>query len=146
MVQEPMEGAKPSSLISRLARWVATHLAATVVAVAGFIVYVIVRGSYATFYERFDVEPEEVGLGQTQIITHTAWLLFVLVVLMGAVLGLGYVILRAVGFRRTLDRLPANAPLRWRLTAFTTTPYFMIVLPLVVLLVFFGVDPLRLTP
>lgn len=119
---------QPASTFSRLTSWVATHLAATATTLVGIVAYSVLRVSYATFYGRFDVEPEEVGLGQTEIITHTILGLIALVLLVGAFMGFEFMALKALGGIRPV-RVPDTGPLWRRALAFTTTPYWIILLP-----------------
>lgn len=122
---------QPESLLSRVARWVATHLLA-LLTVAGLVVYGVLRGSYATFYGRFDVEPEEVGLGQTEILAQTSLATLVLVLLSASIMVLAYLGLRALGVIRPAN-VPRNAPLWRRAIVFVQGPFWMIVLPTVLL-------------
>ena len=121
---------QPPSLFYRLTRWAAAHLPATAITLLGIISYSILRVSYATFYGRFDVEPEEVGLGQTEIIAHTALALIFVVLLVGGVMGISFLLLRALGVIRP-HRVPSEAPVWGRALAFTSTPYWIIALPTV---------------
>jgi hypothetical protein len=123
------------SLFAQAARWIGTHVAATTVAIAGALFYGVLRVSYANFYGRFDVEPEEVGLGQTEILTQTGVLLFVTVLLVGSFMAVEYVLLRALGALPS-DKAPAGAPLWRRALAFTRTPYWIILIPTILILVF----------
>ena len=125
---------QPPSFFSRLTGWLVTHLPATVFTLTGILAYSVLRVSYATFYGRFDVEPEEVGLGQTEIIAHTALALFVSTLIVVAYLVLTYPLWRALGVRPY--RVPSNAPLWRRMWAFTSTPYWYIVAPPLALLAF----------
>jgi hypothetical protein len=134
MVRGAMAVTQPPSFSSRLTGWLVTHLPATVVTLTGILAYSVLRVSYATFYGRFDVEPEEVGLGQTEIIAHTALALFVSTLIVVAYLVLTYPLWRALGVRPY--RVPSNAPLWRRVWAFTSTPYWYIVVPPVAVLAF----------
>jgi hypothetical protein len=137
--QPPTISRQPESLFTKAARWLATHLAASLVAAAGVLLYGVLRVSYARFYGRFDVEPEEVGLGQTEILTQTGVLLFVSVSLAMFLLGILFLIMRTLGVlpvTATAKVLP-GAPLWRRAMAFTTTPYWMVVIPTIWLLAFY---------
>jgi hypothetical protein len=124
---EAMAVTQPPSFLSRLTSWMATHAPATAITLAGIIIYSVLRVSYATFYGRFNVEPEEVGLGQTEIIAHAALGLIVLILWTGGVMGLAYLGLRVLGLRPY--RAPSSAPVWRRALAFTSTPYWIIVIP-----------------
>jgi len=138
--QPPPISRQPDSLFSRGASWVATHLAATVVAGAGAVFYGVLRVSYARFYGRFDVEPEEVGLGQTEILTQTGILLFISVSLAMVVLGIAFLMLRMIGGLPPAPvRVPPGAPLWRRAVAFTTTPYWIVVIPTISILAIYVV-------
>jgi hypothetical protein len=52
------------------ATWIIDHLA-PLLAVAAATIYAVLRVSYATFYSRFDLDPEEVGLGEVQILVRS---------------------------------------------------------------------------
>jgi len=123
---------QPPSFSSRLTKWVATHLPATAIALLGIVAYSVLRVSYATFYGRFDVEPEEVGLGQTEIIAHTALALIVSILFFGGMMGLAYLVMGVLGARP--GPVPADAPPWRRALAFTGTLYWLIVLPTVFIL------------
>jgi hypothetical protein len=125
-----MAVSEPRSLSSRVKGSIAAHLPATIIAVAGLIAYSVLRLSYATFYGRFDVEPEEVGLGQTQIIGHTVLALIAFILLTGAVLVVSFLGMRLLGVRSY--RLPDDAPLWRRAMSFTSTAYWMVGLPFLI--------------
>lgn len=128
-----MAATKAPSSFWRVTSWVGTHLLA-VATIAGFTVYGFVRVSYATFYGRFDVEPEEVGLGQTEILTQSGLVLFVSVLITGGVLGVAFLAYRALGIRPAI--LGPNASLWRRALAFSSGPYWIIVIPTVLILAF----------
>jgi hypothetical protein len=128
MVRGAMAATRAPSSFWRVTSWVGTHLLA-VATIAGFIVYGFLRVSYATFYGRFDVEPEEVGLGQTEILTQSGLFLFVYVLFIGVVLGLAFLAYRAIGIRPVI--LEPDAPFWRRAVAFTSGPYWMVVIPTV---------------
>jgi hypothetical protein len=138
MVGSAMAVTQPPPFFSRPTGWVATHLPATAITLAGIVAYSVLRVSYATFYGRFDIEPEEVGLGQTEIIAHTALALIVSVLFFAGVMGIAFVLLRLLGIRSY--RVAANAPAWRKALAFTSTPYWIIVIPtifIIALLVLF---------
>jgi hypothetical protein len=123
-----MAATKAPSSFWRVTSWVGTHLLA-VATIAGFTVYGLLRVSYATFYGRFDVEPEEVGLGQTEILTQSGLVLFVYVLFTGVVLGLAFLAYRAMVIRPAI--LEPNASLWRRALAFISGPYWMVGIPTV---------------
>jgi hypothetical protein len=127
-----MAVSQPRSVFSRAAGWVATHLAASVFALVAALLYALLRVSYRTFYARFDVQPEDVGLGQTEILTQTGLFLLVYVLFWSGYMVLSYVIFRAMGLRPYRD--PRDAPLWRRAWAFMSSPYwFVFVAPVVIL-------------
>jgi hypothetical protein len=133
-----MSEAQPSSLLYRVTGWVGTHLLAVVTA-SGLATYGLLRVSYATFYGRFDVEPEEVGLGQTQILAQTGLAMFVYVLIIAVYGVVAFLAFKALGLRSI--RVEPNAPFWRRVMAFTTGPYWIILVPTVIYvasLVFLG--------
>jgi hypothetical protein len=128
-----MAARQPRSLFSRAASWLGTHVATATVAIAGAVFYGVLRVSYANFYARFDVEPEEVGLGQTEIVIQTGLLLLVSMVFVGVVMGAGFLIMKAMGAVPATDVAP-DASLFRRALAFSGTPYSMIVVPAIFIL------------
>lgn len=143
-------GAQGSRLLFRLARWVSTHLTATVITLVGIFTYSTLRISYSIFYGRFDVDPEEVGLGQSEILLQTAFGLAVFIAVVGVVLAVPYILARRVG--RAFEAwnhhgVPPNASLEdrlfYRLTVFFAGPgrFLFVYLPLtavaVILLAYF---------
>lgn len=130
MVNGAMAVAQPRSLSARLTSWVGTHLL-PVFTVAGFVVYGLLRVSYANFYGRFDVDPEEVGLGQTTILVQTGLVVFASTLLSGALMMLGFLGYKALGLR-PLTPAP-NASFWVRALAFMGGPYWMVGITSVVL-------------
>jgi hypothetical protein len=142
-----MASTQPPWSLSRLARWVAEHLNATIVTLAGLGMYAVLRASYETFYGRFGVEPEEVGIGQTEILAQTGIALVIFGLFVAGLFLLGYLTLMAVVatvWRLEAWRLP---PTRrppgvswwslWRAAATrTSVPYVFIVLTVALLLAF----------
>ena len=108
-------------------------MATASVAIAGAVFYGVLRVSYTNFYARFDVEPEEVGLGQTEIVIQTGLLLLVSMVFVGVVMGAGFLIMKAMGAVPATDVAP-DASLFRRALAFSGTPYSMIVVPAIFIL------------
>jgi hypothetical protein len=124
---------EPRSLPSRVTGSIAAHLPATVIALAGLVAYSVLRVSYAMFYGRFGVEPEEVGLGQTQIIAYAVLALIGFIVVSGAALVLAYFLMRLMGLRRY--PVADDAPLWRRAMAFTATPYWIVGGPVIIVVV-----------
>ena len=117
-----------SSLFSRVARWLVTHVV-PVLSVLGVVVYAFLRVSYGVFYDRFGLEPEEVGVGRAQVLAQSGLLLVELALVFGAVMTFCFFALRALGGLRQPYRLPPGAPLWRRAVEFAQTPYWIIVLP-----------------
>lgn len=78
----------------------------SVVSALGVSIYLVLRTAYAVFYNSFDVAPEEVGLGQTEILVQSAVIVVaVLVVILGLALSM-------LMFADYFERLPFRYPVR----------------------------------
>lgn len=70
--------------------------APTVLAVAGFVVYAIVRIAYDQFYARLATTPEEIGLDQTLILGRAALYLFLFATAVAAIVGVTFLFFLAL--------------------------------------------------
>ena len=78
--------------------------AASTTTALGLVTYAVLRVDYGLFYDRFGLKPEDVGLGQAELISQSLAgvvliliVIFVELVIFAAVLGIWGVLVRAMG-------------------------------------------------
>src|SRR5829696_1955478 len=84
----PWRGGEPRRATRRVNLGSILSVGASVIAVAGSVAYLLLRFSYAEFYDHFGVAPEEVGLSRGEVLAQAALglLLYLAWATLGAVL------------------------------------------------------------